>query len=124
MTKKMIYLLALIIIYSQSSYSQDYFLRVKTNNIELGKVKEGAIVNVFFKIVNPTRKKIRLYSVSSTCGCTIPHYPNYINSGQEVRIKAQFNSSGFLGRIKKELVLVTDDSYKYYKLVFTAQVIK
>ena len=55
MTKKIIYLLALIIIYSQSSYSQDYFLRVKTNNIELGKVKEGAIVNVFSKRKNNGR---------------------------------------------------------------------
>jgi len=29
-----------------------------------------------------------------------------------------------LGRIRKELVLVTDDSVKYYKLTFIAQVFK
>ncbi|MCA6422297.1 MAG: DUF1573 domain-containing protein [Chitinophagaceae bacterium] len=38
----------------------------------MGKIREGSKVNVFFDVYNPTKKTIRLYSVSSTCGCTIP----------------------------------------------------
>ena len=112
------------LIFSQIGFSQKNILEIKASNIELGKIREGSKVNVFFDVYNPTKKTIKLYSVSSTCGCTIPQYPSYINSRQHVRIKAEFNSKGFLGRIRKELVLVTDDSVKYYKLTFIAQVFK
>ncbi|MFN9998198.1 MAG: DUF1573 domain-containing protein, partial [bacterium] len=60
------------LIFSQIGFSQINILEIKASNIELGKIREGSKVNVFFDVYNPTKKTIRLYSVSSTCGCTIP----------------------------------------------------
>ena len=114
----------ILLFLSVNSYSQNNSLKLKTNSIDLGMVKAGNTIEFFFEVENPTRKAIKIFSVSSTCGCTIPQYPNYINTNQQVRIRAQFNSTGFSGRIKKELVLVTNDSTRYYKLSFFAQVTK
>jgi len=118
------FLFTILLFLSLNSYSQNNSLKLKTNSIDLGMVKEGNTIEFFFEVENPTKKTIKLFSVSSTCGCTIPQYPNYINPNQQVRIRAQFNSTGFSGRIKKELVLVTNDSTRYYKLSFIAQVTK
>lgn len=118
------FLLLILLSISVNCYSQNNCLKLKTNNIDIGIVKEGTTVELFFEIENPTKKVVKLFSVSSTCGCTIPQYPNYIYPNQQSKIRAQFNSTGFSGRIKKELVLVTNDSIRYYKLSFFAQVIK
>lgn len=118
------FLFPILLFVSVSGYCQNNSLKLKTNNIDLGIVKEGDTIDLFFEIENPTNRTIKLFSVSSTCGCTIPQYPTFIIPHQQARIRAQFNSSGFSGRIKKELVLVTNDSTRYYKLSFIAQVKK
>ena len=89
-------------------------------NVDIGKVKEGAKKEVVFKVKNNFKKDIRIYSVSSTCGCTIPNYPNTLKANKVTEIKAIFDSKDMKGKVKKELVLVIDDETKYYKLSFYA----
>ncbi|MDP1842310.1 MAG: DUF1573 domain-containing protein [Sediminibacterium sp.] len=89
-------------------------------SIDLGKIRTSEKREIIFKIMNTSNKNIRIYSVSSSCGCTIPKYPTVLISKKTTYVNAIFDPKGFKGDIKKDLVLVVEDSQKYYKLSFTA----
>jgi len=99
-------------------------IEIKNNSIKIGDLKQGKIATVNFELKNISKNTIQIFSVSSTCGCTIVQYPKQITANQKIIIKATFNSSGFIGPVKKELVLITNDALKYYKMEFSARVIK
>lgn len=81
------------------SFSQNGNLRIKNQTIDLGKLREGDIIDVDYLIENTSTSSIKIYSVATTCGCTIPKYPKEIGPNQKVIISAKFNSTGFLGTI-------------------------
>jgi len=99
-------------------------IEIKNNSVKIGDLKQGKIATVNFELKNITKNTIQIYSVTSTCGCTIVEYPKQIIANQKIIIKATFNSSGFIGPVKKELVLITNDALKYYKMELVARVIK
>jgi len=117
-------LLFLTIAICQYSLAQNGSLVIKKSSIDIGILKEGKIAQINFEVENTSATSYRIYSVTSTCGCTIPKYPNAIGPKQKIVITATFNSKGFQGPVKKELVLVTNDSLRYYKMEFLAKVIK
>lgn len=60
---------------------------------DLGKIKEGSIVEISWKFKNTGDKPLIFASVNGTCGCTIADKPKEpIAPGQEGVIKARFNS--------------------------------
>ena len=97
---------------------------LKNNSVKIGDLKQGKIATVNFELKNISKNTIQIYSVTSTCGCTIVEYPKQIIANQKIIIKATFNSSGFIGPVKKELVLITNDVLKYYKMELSARIIK
>ena len=99
-------------------------IEIKNNSIKIGNLKQGKIATVNFELKNISKNTIQIFSVTSTCGCTIVEYPKQIIANQKIIIKATFNSSGFIGPVKKELVLITNDALKYYKMELSARVIK
>lgn len=99
-------------------------IEIKNNSINIGNIKQGKITTVNFELKNISKNKIHILAVTSTCGCTIVEYPKQINANEKIIIKATFNSSGFIGPVKKELVLITNDALKYYKMELYARVIK
>ena len=99
-------------------------IEIKNNSLKIGDLKQGKIATVNFELKNISKNTIQIFSVSSTCGCTIVQYPKQITANQKIIIKATFNNSGFIGPVKKELVLITNDALKYYKMEFSARVIK
>lgn len=99
-------------------------IEIKNNSVKIGDLKQGKIATVNFELKNISKNTIQIYSVTSTCGCTIVEYPKQIIANQKIIIKATFNSSGFIGPVKKELVLITNDALKYYKMELEARVIK
>lgn len=107
-----------------SSFSQTGDLRIKQKTIDIGNLKEGEIAKIDFEIENLSAVTYKIYSVSSTCGCTVPKYPKRIDPKQKIFISATFDSRGFHGVVKKELVLVTNDKVKYYKMQFLATIKK
>lgn len=90
--------------------------------INIGSIKEGNKQEIVFKVKNVSNKPIKVYSVTSTCGCTIPKFPDVLIPNSTTKIKAVFDSKGMKGKIRKELVLIVSDSVKYYKLSFYADV--
>ena len=81
------------------TFSQNGNLRIKNQTIDLGKLREGDIIDVDYLIENTSTSSIKVYSVAKTCGCTTPKYPKEIGPNQKVIISAKFNSTGFLGSI-------------------------
>lgn len=95
-------------------------ITILENNINIGTIREGAKRVVIFKVKNNLKKDIRIYSISSTCGCTVADYPNQLKANKTTEVKATFDSKDIKGKVKKDLVLVVDDDIKYYKLSFIA----
>jgi len=62
---------------------------------DLGKIKEGSIVEITWKFKNSGDKPLIISDARGTCGCTIADKPKEpIAPGQEGTIKAKFNSQG------------------------------
>jgi Protein of unknown function (DUF1573) len=62
---------------------------------DMGKVKEGEVVNVSFRFKNTGDHPLVIASVTASCGCTVPEKPEEpIAPGAEGVIKANFNSDG------------------------------
>lgn len=76
-----------------------------------------------FKVKNSSSKSIKIFSATSTCGCTSFNYPAYLNPNVISEIKVKFNSKGFSGNVEKNVVLVLDNETKFYKLSFFTNVI-
>lgn len=64
----------------------------------LGKVKEGQVVEVRFRFKNTGDKNLIIENVSASCGCTVPETPDRpFAPGEEGVIKAKFDSNRRLG---------------------------
>ena len=98
-------------------------LLIKNPVVHIGKIKAGQKKEITFIIKNNNAKPIKILSVSSTCGCTIPKYPGVLPANKNTEITAIFDSKGMTGFVKKDLVLVVEDQLKFYKLSFTCEVI-
>jgi len=74
--------------------------------IEMGDVKEGSIIENSYTLHNPTDKEIRLDSIISQCGCTVPELSqDFIPPGESIEIKLIFDSSGKTGYQTRSVVI-------------------
>jgi hypothetical protein len=63
--------------------------------IDLGKVKEGQVVEVSYRFKNGGDKNLVIANVTASCGCTVPEKPEKpFSPGEEGVIKAKFDSKG------------------------------
>lgn len=72
---------------------------------DFGTVKDGEIVKHTFKFKNTGDKTLVLINVTGSCGCTVPEeWPEYpIEPGGTGEIKVEFNSSGRVGEVRKNV---------------------
>ena len=72
---------------------------------DLGKVEEGQVVDVAFRLKNTGDKPLIVTKVSTSCGCTtITEKPNEpLTPGQESVIKAKFDSKNMAGERTREV---------------------
>ena len=76
---------------------------------DLGKVKEGAQVEVTFRFKNTGTKPLVVTSVSASCGCTVAEKPEKpCLPGEEDIIKAVFDSKDRVGEANKSLYVVAN----------------
>ena len=73
--------------------------------IDLGKVKEGRVVEVAFRFKNTGNKNLIIADVKPGCGCTTPEKPEKpFAPGEEGVIRAKFDSKGKpKGEARKEV---------------------
>jgi hypothetical protein len=90
---------------------------------DLGKIKEGSIVEISWKFKNTGDKPLIVVDARGTCGCTIADKPKEpIPPGQEGTIKAKFNSQGQGPEAHKTVsVDANTKGQTMHYLTFTAQ---
>lgn len=93
---------------------------------DLGKIKEGSIVEISWKFKNTGDKPLIISDARGTCGCTIADKPNEpVAPGQEGTIKARFNSQGQGPEAHKTVSVDANTKGDiHHLLTFTAQVTK
>ena len=107
-----------------SSYTNIEWLDSTTQN--LGKIKEGSVVEISWKFKNTGDKPLIISDARGTCGCTIADKPNEpVAPGQEGTIKARFNSQGQSPDVTKTVSVDANTKPEtHHSLMFTAQLIK
>lgn len=74
-------------------------------NYDFGTVKDGEMVEHIFKFKNTGDQHLILINVTGSCGCTVPEdWPKHpLAPGETGEIKVVFNSSGRVGKVKKNV---------------------
>lgn len=93
---------------------------------DLGKIKEGSVVEISWKFKNTGDKPLIIADARGTCGCTIADKPKEpIAPGQQGVIKARFNSQGQGPEAHKTVsVDANTKGETHHALTFTAQITK
>lgn len=91
---------------------------------DLGKVKEGQVVEVAYRFKNSGTKSLVIVNVSASCGCTIPEKPEKpIAPGEEGVIKAKFDSKGRpKGEARKEVFVKANTDPQDQQLSFRVEI--
>lgn len=78
---------------------------------DFGTVKQGDIVTHTFKFVNTGKVPLTILNARSSCGCTIPEWPeDPIAPGGSGEITAKFNTDG-KSRTQNKFIVVTANTY-------------
>lgn len=87
---------------------------------DLGKIKEGQVIEVTFRFKNSGSKNLIFSSVSASCGCTVPEKPERPYApGEEGVIKAKFDSQGKPhGAVRKEIFAMANTNPGSHTLTF------
>ncbi|MBL7742043.1 MAG: DUF1573 domain-containing protein [Chitinophagaceae bacterium] len=76
---------------------------------DLGKVKEGRVVEVSYRFKNAGNHPLIISDVTAGCGCTTPDKPQApIMPGEESMIKAKFDSKGRVGENQKSVYVTAN----------------
>lgn len=92
--------------------------------IDLGKVKDGKIVEVSFRFKNTGNKPLVFSSVQAGCGCTVVEKPERAYApGEEDVIRAKFESKDRKGENRKYIdVMANTDPTSSQRLEFRVEV--
>lgn len=90
---------------------------------DLGRVKEGQVVEVSYRFKNTGQKNLIISHVSAGCGCTIPEKPEEpIAPGQEGVIRAKFDSKTRKGENRKDVFVQANTIPRDMTLTFRVEV--
>lgn len=99
---------------------------VDSTTQDLGKIKEGSVVEISWKFKNTGDKPLIISDARGTCGCTIADKPKEpVAPGQKGVIKARFNSQGQGPEAHKTVsVDANTKGQTQHYLTFTAHITK
>ncbi len=89
-----------------------------------GKVTDGEKVMITFHFKNTGTKPLIIAGAQASCGCTVPSKPEEpIAPGAEGEIKAEFNSSGRVGKATKNITVTCNTRENSHILMFEGDVL-
>jgi len=92
---------------------------------DLGKIKEGGVVEVTWKFKNTGEGPLIVSNVNASCGCTVAEKPEApVAPGSEGVIKAKFDSKGREGAQRKDVFVTTNAGATPQQLSFAVEVQK
>lgn len=83
-------------------------MKIVTDSRDLGVVTQGEVVSVSFEIANTGDSPLEI-QVQPTCGCTIADFDRSIDPGATGLVKADLDTAGFRGQIRKTLLVTSND---------------
>jgi hypothetical protein len=90
---------------------------------DLGKVKDGRVVEITYRFKNTGNKNLVIAQVSAQCGCTVPEKPEQpIPPGGEDVIKAKFDSRNRKGENHKDVYVRANTNPQDMTLSFRVEV--
>ena len=102
-------------------FAQIYFEETSYN---FGDVKQGEKVEHLFQFKNAGNSPLVLYNVLSTCGCTVPQWPQEpILADSLSSIKVLFDSSSKIGRQNKVITIRSNSKDGDFRLRVSAMVL-
>ncbi len=91
---------------------------------EFGKINEGEILEVNFRVKNTGKEPLVFYNVSASCGCTVVEKPEEaVMPGDTTVIRARFDSKDRPGAAHKYLNVMCNTEQPNYTLIFEGEVI-
>jgi hypothetical protein len=94
---KKILLIAAVFITSLTAIAQqkpDDVIKVNSEKISFGKIKQNVPVSTYFEITNISDKPVVIENTSGSCGCTTPETPKApIVPGATVKLKVNYNAA-------------------------------
>lgn len=94
--KKLLMIAAGFVIGSTAFAQQkvDDVIKVKTEKIDFGKIKQNVPVTTYFEIKNISDKPVVIESATGSCGCTTPEVPKEpIAPNATIRLKVNYNAA-------------------------------
>ena len=121
--RKVIYPVVVFVFCALALFAQD-----KKDEVvwDFGKVKEGDVVKHEFMLKNESAKKLKIISVSSSCGCTASAAKKKsLEPGESTAIEVSFKSAKYSGDVTQVVYVDTDDADNALKrFVIKANVVK
>jgi hypothetical protein len=94
---KKLVLIATAFIIGLSAMAQqkaDDVIKVKTEKIDFGKIKQSTPVTTYFEITNTSNKPLVIENAWGSCGCTTPEVPKEpIAPNSTIKLKVNYNAA-------------------------------
>jgi hypothetical protein len=86
-------------------------IHVDKTKIDLGTIYHGDVRSVKLLVGNSGDRPLQIRSIETSCGCTsVKKILQPIAPGSSDTIEVSFNSTGFDGKIRKEVLIYSDDT--------------
>jgi hypothetical protein len=72
-------------------------------------VRKGESVHVEFVLANQGDGPLEIKNAEPACGCTVASYDKKIAAGEQGKVKAQLDTSNFVGPIAKHIAVLSND---------------
>lgn len=79
--------------------------------IDLGKVSQGEVRKVVFKLKNEGSAPLVIRAARPTCGCTVADFDREIAPGETGEVRATLDTSDFRGPISKSILVACNDPF-------------
>lgn len=95
-----------------------------TRKHDFGIVKQGRKLATVFMFKNTGNTELKIFSVSSSCSCTVSEYTHEVAPGKSGKIKVSFDTHGLTGITERKLIVISNTKEQYHALTITADIRK
>jgi len=89
--------------------STNVISKKEQHSYNFGKLKKGETHGHTFEFVNRTGKALKLLNHRIPCGCAaIKMFPSELQPGEKAKIRVQFDTSKYLGKVEKKFYVLTN----------------
>lgn len=102
----------------------DDVIKVKTEKIDFGKIRQNVPVTTYFEIKNISNKPVVIESATGSCGCTTPEVPKEpIAPNATIKLKVNYNAAA-LNSFNKDVFVKVAGIQEPKNLKITGEVLE